>query len=95
MLLLENKEKLTNFSFIKQKTLRNSENTSRGNFPPVKSFLMPQGFATQDYRDGFRKVSIEPVSGIFSTPGTAMPQTRDKDKIFTSSNVNLDAISVQ
>ena len=92
---MNNNDKIQTFNYLKKQTIRESKTLNRSGFPQLGSF-MRQGFQTQDYRDnGLKNIQVDNGAGVFFAPLTAQTSTRDKDRIFPTQEIDLDAISLQ
>ena len=96
--ILNNNSKLVSYDFIRHQTIK--ENTEIGKLsglPPVTNLptsYFAEGHKTFDRApgEGFRSIVVEPHAQM---PGTAQASWRDRDKIFESGVVDLEAISNQ
>lgn len=95
MKLVDNNEKISNFSYIRKQTRKESKDrVPVSSFPPVMNKSMLAGFNTHDYvQGGFRQIGVDQIV-TYSSPVTAIGASRDKDKIFPINLENLEEISV-
>ena len=67
---MNNKDKISTFSYIRSQTKRESKD-NRSSFPPVTGSLMKDGFSRKDYGD-LKSMGLDAqINGMLFAPGTA------------------------
>ena len=70
---MNNKDKISTFSYIRSQTKREVKD-NRSSFPPVTGSLIKDGFSRKDYDDQnpLRCIGLEQqINGMLFAPGTA------------------------
>ena len=75
--MMNNKDKISTFSYIRSQTKRERESKgNRSSFPPVTGTLMKDGFSTKDYAGDHHPFKSfggreQQINGMLFAPGTA------------------------
>ena len=98
---MNNQDKLASFNFMRQQTHKDKrssqQQSKRQSFPPVATSIFKEANRTFDINNsgGFRNITVDPISAVFPMPSTAQTSTRDKERIFQPTHIDLEQVSNQ